>query len=84
MILGRPANQWIGLVSAAAALLQVLLVQLRPDLDPVAVATIIGSVTAFLGVVILFVAGQPPTVTSGDTVTVQTPANEPNRSVTVI
>jgi uncharacterized membrane protein YkvI len=82
MILGRPTNQWIGLVTAAGALVQVLILQLVPDVDAVEVATIIGSVIAFLGVLIAFVANQAPTVAQGDTINVVTPEGQPNKTIT--
>lgn len=83
MIFGRPVNQWVGLITAAASLAQVLIVTLRPDVDPAQVAIVLGALTAFLGVFIAFIAGQPPTLNSGDTVTVVTPAGQPNVVKTV-
>lgn len=83
MILGRPTNMWIGLTTAAAALIQVLIITLAPEVNPVSVATVLGSVTAFLGVFIAFVAGQPPTLNPGDTINVTTPAGAPNDTRTV-
>jgi predicted ABC-type sugar transport system permease subunit len=78
MILGRPVNQWVGLITAAASLVQVLVVTLVPTVDPVTVAVLIGAVTGFLGVLIAFVAGQPPSINVGDPYTVVTPAPQPN------
>lgn len=78
MILGRPANQWIGLVTAAASLLQVLLITLVPTVDPVNVGIVIGAVTAFLGILIAFIANQPPSINVGDGYTVVTPGAAPN------
>ena len=80
MLLGRPVNQWVGLVSAAAAFVQILIVTLKPDIDPVTVATVIGSLVAFLGVLIAFIAVQPPTLNAGDPYTVTTPTGQPNVS----
>ena len=83
MLFGRPTNQWIGLITAAASLVQVLVVTLLPEVNPATVAVVIGAVTGFLGVLIAFVAGQPPTLNPGDTVTVVTPQGQPNATVTV-
>lgn len=83
MIFGRPTNLWLALVTAVLAFIQVLLVNLRPDLDPVAVATILGSLGALLAVVIALIANQPPTVSAGDRVNVVTPPGETNYTVKV-
>ena len=83
MILGRPANLWTGLVTAALALIQVVLVNVRPDIDPTTVATVLGAVGVFLGVLISFIAGQPPTINAGDQVNVTTPAGQPNATATL-
>lgn len=56
MILGRNTQQWLGLITAFTALIQTVTVVLLPDLDPVAMAIILGAVTAFLGVLIAFIA----------------------------
>lgn len=81
MILGRPTNLWLGVVSAALATLQIILVQL--GYDATAVATILGAVGLLLGAIIALIANQPPTVAPGSTVNVQTPAGQDNRTVTV-
>lgn len=78
MILGRPTNQWVGLITAAASLAQVLIVTLKPDVDAAQVAIVLGAVTGFLGVLIAFIAGQPPTINPGDSVTLVTPAGQEN------
>lgn len=83
MILGRPANAWTGLVTAGLALIQVLTVTLVPGIDATAVATILGSVGVFLGVLIAFIAGQTPTINSGGQVNVTTPAGQPNATATL-
>jgi hypothetical protein len=83
VIFGRPSNAWIGLVTAAGGFLQVVLVTTRPDIDAVAVATIIGASVGFLGVLIAFIANQPPTVNTGDKVEVITPQGEPNKTIVV-
>jgi hypothetical protein len=83
MIFGRPVNLWLGLTTAALAFVQVTIVTVLPDVDPTAVATVLGAAGLLLGAVITLVANQPPTVNSGDTVTVVTPKGQPNETVTV-
>ena len=56
MFLGRSTQQWIGLFSASASTLQVLIVTMVPSLDPAQVAIVLGAVTAFLGVLVAFIA----------------------------
>ncbi len=83
MILGRPTNLWLGLVTAALAFVQVAVITVVPDVNAAAVATLLGSLGGLLGVIITLVANQPPTVNSGDTVNVVTPQGQPNTTVTV-
>ena len=83
MILGRPINLWLGFVTALLAFTQVLVVTLLPDIDPTAVATVLGALGGLLAVIIALVANQPPTVNAGSTVNVITPPGEANREVTV-
>ena len=80
MIFGRPTNLWLGLVAASLSFVQIVTVTLRPDVDPIAVATVVGAAGLLLGAVIALIAGQPPTVNPGDTIKIQTPAGEPNES----
>lgn len=61
MILGRSTPQWLGLITAAGSLAQVLIVQFVPGADPVIVATVIGSVGLFLGAFITFLANTATT-----------------------
>ena len=81
MIFGRPINLWLGVVTAGLAVLQISLVQL--GYDPVAVATILGSVGGLLGALITLVANQPPTLTASQTYNIETPKGEPNYTATV-
>jgi hypothetical protein len=83
MIFGRPTNLWLGLVTAALAFTQVVVVTVVPDADPTAVATILGSLGGLLAVVIALVANGTPTVMSGSDVNVVTPQGQPNTTVTV-
>ena len=82
MIFGRPTNLWNGLIVAAVSLVSIVVMQLMPDVDGEVVATVGAAVTLFLGTVISLVANQAPTVNSGDTVNVVTPAGVPNRTIT--
>lgn len=66
MFLGRSTLQWTGLLSAAASLTQLLIVTLLPKVDAATVAVVLGAVTAFLGVLIAFIAN-----------TSTTPVNDP-------
>jgi hypothetical protein len=51
--------------------------------DPTAVATIAGAGTGLLGALVTLVAGQPPTLTPGDTYSISTPKGQPNYEATV-
>jgi len=81
MILGRPTNLWLGVVTALAGTVTVSLV--AAGVDPVLVANLVGAGVTLLGAVIALVAGQPPTLSPGDTFNVQTPAGTPNYVTTV-
>jgi hypothetical protein len=76
MILGRPTNLWNGLVVAIIAFTQVTAITLGAP--PVPTATILGALGGLLGVVILIVANQPPSIAEGSSYTVVTSAGEPN------
>lgn len=78
MIFGRPTNLWLGLVTAAVALVQGLIVIFVPGVDPTQIATAGALVVAFLGALIALIAGQPPTLNPGDAYKVVTAAGEPN------
>lgn len=61
MILGRSTPQWLGLITAAGSLAQVLIVQFIKGADPVVIGTVIGSIGLFLGVFIAFIANTSTT-----------------------
>jgi hypothetical protein len=82
MILGRPTNLWLGLITAILGAAQVIAVVVL-KYDAVAVSTVLGAVAGVLGALILLVANQPPTVTPGSDVTVQTPSGQPNATATL-
>ena len=80
MILGRPTNLWLGLVTAALGFCQVAIVSLNllPNVDPAQIATVLGALGLLLGALITLVANQPPTLNAGDAYTVTTPSGYPN------
>jgi hypothetical protein len=80
MILGRPTNLWLGLVTAALGFMQVAIVSLNllPNVDPAQIATVLGALGLLLGALITLVANQPPTLNAGDPYVVATPSGTPN------
>lgn len=83
MILGRPTNLWLGLVTAALGFIQVATIALRPDIDPAQLATVLGAAGLFLGAAITLIANSAPVVNTGDTVKVVTPQGQENYEVQV-
>lgn len=83
MILGRPTNLWLGLVGAVTAFLQVAIVNLVPDVNATAVATVLGAFGLLLAALVSLIANQPPVVNPGDTVHVITAAGQPNYETTI-
>lgn len=81
MIFGRPSNLWLGLVTAAIGALGVTLVAF--GVDPTLVATIGGAWGTVAGAAIALIAGQPPTLSPGDTFKVVTPPGQPDYQTTV-
>ncbi len=83
MILGRPTNLWLGFLTSVTSLVALLAVTLG-HVDGDQVATAVAAVTLVEGALIALIAGQPPTVNSGDTVKVvtQTPQGQPNTVTT--
>ena len=84
MILGRSTVQWTALITAAGALAQVVIVQLVPDVDSTLVATIIGSVIAFLTVFIAFLANTSTTPSADPQLKAGTPIRVTNDEGAVI
>lgn len=82
MIFGRPTNLWTGLATALVGFLSILAVTVL-KYDPTIVAQLSGAGALLLGALISLVANQPPTINSGGTVNVTTPAGQPNASATV-
>lgn len=83
MILGRPVNQWNGLIGAAVGLIGTIIGATQPPDVAQTWLIILGAIGAFLGVLVAFLAGQPPTVNPGDKVNVTTPAGQPNYVTTI-
>ncbi len=81
MIFGRPTNLWLGLVSALSGAIAATAIVLGADGETVGILA--GVWSAVVGACILIIANQPPTVNSGTTVNVVTPADQPNRAITV-
>ena len=81
MILGRPTNLWLGLMTAAAGFVTVTAITMGAD--PTVVANLVGAGAGVMGAIIALVANQPPTINQGDAVNVITPQGEPNKTVTV-
>jgi len=81
VIFGRPVNLWLGLATAIQGAVTVTVVAL--GVDGVIAATISGAWGAVFGAIILVVAGQPPTLSAGDTYHIQTPTGQPNYEATV-
>lgn len=81
MILGRPTNLWLGLITAGVALVQGLAVTVF-NMDAQQVATVGALVIAFLGAGVALVAHQPPTLNPGDTFKVSTPEGAPSETRT--
>lgn len=61
MFLGRSTVQWTGLISAVVAALQILIPIWFPGVDPVQVATTLGTIGILLGVLIAFIANTSTT-----------------------
>ena len=84
MILGRSTPQWLGLITAAGSLTQLLIVQFVPGVDPTTVATVIGAVGIFLGSFIAFLANTSTTPSADPQLKEGTMIRVTNESGTVI
>ena len=79
MILGRPTNLWLGAFTAVFNVATLVSASLGYPMTP----ELIAGVNIAAGAVILLVANQPPTLNTGDKVTVLTPQGEPNKTIVV-
>jgi hypothetical protein len=79
VILGRPTNLWLGLVTLLSG--AIVATAITVGYDPATVGTL-GSVwSGVLGGVILLVANQPPTVNEGDDIKIVTPPGQENATI---
>lgn len=78
MFLGRPVNLWAGLISAAVATATTIIGATQTAEIAQQWAIILGAVGTFLGVAVAFLAGQPPTLSPGDTFRISTPTGQPD------
>lgn len=81
MIAGRPTNLWLGLVTALFGATGGTLIVL--GVDPAVVGTLVSAWAGVAGAGIALVAGQPPTLSPGDSFNVATPPGQPNYVTTV-
>lgn len=79
MIFGRPTNLILGAFTALFNVVVLGLAAAGTVLD----GQFVAAVNIAAAAVIALIAGQPPTVTPGSEVHVQTPGNGPNKSVKV-
>ncbi len=83
MFLGRPVNLWNGLIGAAVGLFGTVIGATQPADVAQMWLIILGAIGAFLGVLVAFLAGQPPTLSIGDAYSIATPKGQPNYTATV-
>src|SRR5690348_8176202 len=78
MLFGRPVNLWTGLISAAVATVGTIIGATQPAPVAQTALIVLGAVGGFLGVLVAFLANQPPTLNPGDTFHIATPSGQPN------
>lgn len=78
MFLGRPVNLWTGLISGISNAVLTMTAALLPSSQAQVVAICLGGFGTILGILIAFLAGQPPTLNPGDTFKITTPSGQPN------
>lgn len=83
MFLGRPVNVWVGFIGAGVSTAITIIGATQPADVAQQWAIILGAVGTFLGVFVAFLAGQPPTLSPGDTFTTKTADGQPNYTTTV-
>ena len=79
MILGRPQNVALGLVTALFNVVALALASQGHAIDP----TLYAGINIALAAIITFIGYQPPTLNPGQTFNVTTPAGTPNYVTTV-
>lgn len=80
MIFGRPTNLILG---AFTGLFNVVVLIATSQGSAFFTPELVAAVNIAAGAVITLVAGQPPTINSGDRVNVTTPSGQPNATATV-
>ncbi len=83
IFLGRPLNLWTGLIAAAVSTSITIIGATQPAATAQQWAIILGAIGGFLGFVVAFLAGQPPTLSIGDSYSIATPKGSPNYTATV-
>lgn len=81
MIAGRPVNLVLGAVTAVFNLIVLVLAALVPPI--IIPAIVVGAANLAIAAIITLVANQPPTLSTGDTFKISTPAGQPNYEATV-
>ena len=61
MFLGRNTIQWTALIGSFVSALQIILPIIAPTVDPVQIATILGTIGVLLGALIAFIANSSTT-----------------------
>lgn len=79
MIFGRPTNLILG---AFTGVFNVIVLVANAQGSAVFTPEIVAAVNIAAGALITLIAGQPPTVSQGDTVKVVTPGDEANKTIT--
>lgn len=80
MILGRPVNIILG---AFTGVFNVIVLVVNSQGSTFFTPEIVAAVNIAAGALITLIAGQPPTLNSGDRMTVTTPSGQPNATATV-
>lgn len=80
MIFNRPTNLILG---AFTALFNVIVLVASSQGSAFFTPEIVAAVNIAFGALITLIAGQPPTVNTGDKVEVITPQGEPNKTIVV-
>lgn len=83
MFLGRPVNAWLGLISLGVSTTITIIGATQPPEVAQQWAIILGAIGIFLGGLVAFLAGQPPTLSIGDEYAITTPKGQPNYTATV-
>lgn len=81
MIFGRPANLIVGTFQIVFGAVVVVLAALVPPI--IIPALVVAAIGAAFGAIVALIANQPPTLNPGDTISVRTPAGQPNYQTTI-